>query len=70
MTKARDILSSSYLLMNLRVITKFYSQFEKIEFYHIIRQFNVEADELAKKGSNMGQGRLEMGNIVCLYPIP
>jgi hypothetical protein len=44
--------------------------FEKVTFYHIKRELNVEVDKCAKVGSRLAKGHLVINGELRIHPLP
>jgi ribonuclease HI len=60
--------------MNLRKITKkilwLSHSFHKIDFFHVLRQLNSEADQAAKATTPLSKGQLSINGLLLFDPLP
>jgi hypothetical protein len=60
--------------MNLRHILKkimrLSRSFQKIDFFHVLRHLNTEADQAAKSATHLSRGQLSLNGTLVFIPLP
>ena len=62
--------SSNRLRQVLRRISLLIPLFRSIDFFHVLRMNNGQADKVANEAIPLGKGVLKLNDVLSLFPIP
>jgi ribonuclease HI len=54
----------------LKKIMRLSCSFQKIDFFHVLRHLNVEADQAAKASTHLSRGHLSLNGTLVFVPLP
>jgi ribonuclease HI len=54
----------------LKKIMRLSRSFQKIDFFHVLRHLNAEADQAAKAATHLSRGQLSLNGTLVFVPLP
>jgi hypothetical protein len=58
------------LCLILKKIMRISLSFQKIDFFHVLRHLNAEADQAAKATTHLSRGQLSLNGTLVFVPLP